>query len=90
MAYGLQVFDSSGNLEVDISSRLSRFVSIYYFNSAIDQTININVPNIVDDGTWMVSQIGEAGSVQIFTGYVQIKTSHFYNTSVDFFMVFRL
>jgi hypothetical protein len=90
MAYGLQVFDSSGNLEIDVSSRLSRFVGIYYFNSAIDQTIDITVTGIVNDGTWMVTQIGEAGSIEIFTGYVRLKLSHFYNTNVNFFMVFRL
>jgi|LakMenE01Jun11ns_1017448.scaffolds.fasta_scaffold9702976_2 hypothetical protein len=66
MAYGLQVFDSSGNLEVDISSRLSRYmgkIDLAMTAAMVNSTDwpynkyhgTVSFPDIVDDGTWMLS-----------------------------------
>jgi hypothetical protein len=64
MAYGLQIFDSSGNLEVDISSRLSRYVGSISFTP--NPPVNISDPlntqivsftGIAPDNTWALTGI---------------------------------
>lgn len=52
MAYGLQVFDSSGNITLDTSDRLMRPVAQYVGTCPANSSVNLSVPGIVNDGTW--------------------------------------
>lgn len=54
MAYGLQVFDSSGNLEIDVSSRLNRRIASFNYSLNPGANLFYNVPGLVLDGTWAV------------------------------------
>lgn len=61
MSYGLRVWDASGNLKVDVSNRLTRFVSSIYISFGSGQgdagydTKYINFPGMADNGSWFVS-----------------------------------
>jgi hypothetical protein len=58
MSYGLQVFDSSGDITLDTGDRLLRYFgkvtgSIYAPTLTL-LTWYINIPNLSTDGTWFV------------------------------------
>jgi hypothetical protein len=52
MSYGLQIFDSTGSLNFDSSSRLIRIVGKYTGTAAADTNVQVSVPGAVNDGTW--------------------------------------
>lgn len=53
MSDGLQVFDASGNLMLDISDRLTRLHGIYPVVAAWNVNSGfVSVPGMVDDGSW--------------------------------------
>ena len=55
MSYGLKVWDASGNLTLDTTDRLTRFVtSITPGSISVSTTVSYSVPGIVDDGTWFL------------------------------------
>lgn len=55
MPYGLRVWDSSGNLTLDTTDRITRFVtSITPGTIAANSTVSYSVPGIVADGTWFI------------------------------------
>lgn len=68
MSYGLQLWDSAGNLSLDTTSRLTRYVAS--FSGTIDardyshpnpymlMQLNIGVSGIANDGTWGVMLTG--------------------------------
>lgn len=83
MAYGLQVFDSSGNLEVDVSSRLSRYMGTIVFqeNGPEDTSYppnsqNINFTGITNDGSWFIGNLPGSFGAEIHTGYITIYSSY--------------
>lgn len=55
MSYGLRVWDAGGNLTLDTTDRITRFVtSITPGTIAASTTVSYSVPGIVDDGTWFL------------------------------------
>lgn len=100
MAYGLQVFDSSGNLEIDISSRLGRFIQNIRFIPnipewfAANNTMSIYYPGISNDGTWVIinANMGIGFSLDT-TNYIIISISYGVSTNSDntcSFDIFRI
>lgn len=57
MAYGLQVFNSSGNLILDYTSRVSRFVLSGTTSTLSENNgyVDITVPNMTNTDTWIVA-----------------------------------
>jgi hypothetical protein len=91
MAYGLQIWDETGQLTFDTDSRITRFIGVYSyaaFNSSTPQSIT--VPGISTDGTWAIVPQTPTISLQVNTGYVLV-TYPFPNTNVPAgaFNVFR-
>ena len=79
MAYGLQVFDSSGNLEIDVSSRLARLIGVLNINLnkpgfyAISySSTNYAFTGIADNGNWFISGLPDKCSAKIFNGYITL------------------
>ena len=66
MSYGLQVFDASGGVVLDVSDRLTRFYADYSVSITPGQPVYIPVPGMVDDGTWAV--IPQAYIVNVLVG----------------------
>jgi hypothetical protein len=53
MSYGMRIWDASGNLTLDTTDRLTRFVtSITPGTIGPSVTVSYYVPGIADDGTW--------------------------------------
>jgi len=52
MAYGLRVWDSSGNVRVDTTDRQMRFVALYTGSTSGNATTTITVTGMSNDGTW--------------------------------------
>lgn len=86
MAYGLQVFDSSGNLTLDLSSRISRLFGLYtYASFTTPNAVNVTVPGISNDGTWYAYVADPTLSCIIYAGYVNISrqmNSGVYSTNI--------
>ena len=52
MAYGLQIFNSSGQIRLDTTDRTVRMYASYTGTLTIGNIITISVPGMTDDGTW--------------------------------------
>ena len=70
MSYGLQVFDSSGGLVVDVIDRLTRIHSVYSVTVPAYTSAFYSVVGATNDGTWaaFVNSIGMFATVSIETG----------------------
>lgn len=92
MSYGLRVWDASGNLTLDISDRLTRFVGTY----SVSFTVNgpeadklISVSGMVNDGTWFASGDRQA-SATVEAGQIRVKKTYAYSTLTATILVFRI
>jgi hypothetical protein len=82
MSYGIRVWDASGNLTLDTTDRLTRFVtSITPGTIAPQATVSYSVPGIVDDGTWFLVVINtwRPSSSAFYTDIYMYITSGFLN-----------
>lgn len=75
MSYGMQTYNSTGGLVVDISDRLTRQVGLFTITLTGTGNFlnkNVTVSGMVDDGTWAVIY-----PVQSYVNYVKIGTGFF-------------
>lgn len=63
MAYGLQVFDSSGNITLDTNYRITRIVLEAYITLAYGVDNIVSVPGCVPNSNW-------SAQVQAFTPFM--------------------
>lgn len=84
MAYGLQVFDSSGNLEIDFSSRHANLYGVYSISSYVSTqpfsvapytyppplTLTIPIDYILADGTFHICNTNGNIKYKIYNGYI--------------------
>ena len=90
MAYGLQIFDTSGNIVLDSSTRHMTLYGIYYFTVPANVpvvggdtspvTININVPGI-NPSEFYAFTLASRSKVTVTTDTVSILTYPYYKTS---------
>jgi hypothetical protein len=66
MAYGLRTYDSSGNLFIDVSDRLTRYVTSVYVSVGSRGSTFVSVSGMSGDGTWAI--IGVANYLAITYG----------------------
>ena len=90
MAYGLRTYDSAGNVVVDITDRLTRFVGSYSISVGANTTIFVSVPGMTNDGTW--AYIGDVDymSITISTNGLSVQnvsTNTAYSTTLQVFRV---
>jgi hypothetical protein len=57
MAYGLKVYDASGNVRLDTTDRECRYVGFYTGSVASSSTSNIAVTGMSNDGTWGINEL---------------------------------
>lgn len=75
MAYGLQIFDGSGNLEIDISSRLARQITSFTITTPVpvySQTINYYVTDMLNNGEWFFVGLPAKVGLSINAGYFSL------------------
>lgn len=82
MPYGLRIWDSSGNLTLDTTDRITRFVtSITPGSIAVNATVSYSVPGLADDGTWflIVMNTWRPSSSAFYTDIYMYITAGFLN-----------
>lgn len=72
MAYGMRIYRSDGALLIDVSDRLTRFVSAYPA-SLNNSSQDIYVTGLMNDGTWAVWADNMYASARIYTGYFTVQ-----------------
>lgn len=92
MAYGLQLFDSSGDITLDTNWRLIRFSAFYSGTVSYGSPVTINVTGLTNDGTWGYNNSVETAweiETTLNTGSITVTAlvsgSHSYNI-----MLFRI
>ena len=80
MPQGLQVWDASGKLVLDITDRLTRCLGYANF-SMVGSALSVDVPwtGITNDGTWGAIPQNFRHDVRIFAGVVRV---YRWNTSI--------
>ncbi len=52
MAYGIRVFDASGNVMIDVVDRLTTLHSTYNITVPVNGSVYVPVTGMQNDGTW--------------------------------------
>ncbi len=76
MSYGLRVWDASGNLTLDVTDRLTRFVTsatVYFTTSSNEADKYISIAGMQNDGTWFVSSSAFQAQATVEVGRVAVK-----------------
>lgn len=89
MPYGLQVFDASGGVTVDITDRLTRFHSDYTATIIGGGSSDIAVTGISTDGTWAVTCSQIYFGYEIHPGFVRV-FNHYTGLLSGYLQVFRI
>ena len=59
MSHGLRVYNSSGQITLDLTDRLARFIGTFSYPPIPARgTVTFSVPGITNDGTWFYSGLG--------------------------------
>lgn len=90
MAYGLRTYDSAGNVVVDITDRLTRFVGSYSISVGANTTIFVSVPGMTNDGTWAYTGDVDWLSVTISANGLSVRnlnTGQAFSTTLQVFRV---
>ena len=83
MSYGLVIKDSTGNITLDISHRVFRYVAMFTIQPTLLNNANgysLSIPGITNDGTWAVFPSGcnvrwSFGVDSIFISYARNLTT---------------
>lgn len=74
--FGLQLFNSAGQLILDTSSRVARFVASGTTGSIpVDSYVDIYITGIQNNDSWNVVidvPLGSGGSVTVYSGYFRL------------------
>ena len=100
MAQGLLIWDGAGNLKLNITDRITRFVGVYNFSVPPNTSyVPIYISGIANDGTWAACQSATedtqgGGNVrawfQIYSGVIYVwVTPNPEITRYGSFLVFR-
>jgi hypothetical protein len=70
MSFGLRVWDTSGNLTLDVTDRITRLIQNIdvYFPDGVGQ-VNITIPGL-DISSWAIYSNSSLMIVEAYTGYV--------------------
>jgi len=93
MAYGLKVYDASGNVRLDTTDREFRYVADYSGNLAAGTTTNITVTGLSNDGTWGVNEQGNFSwhlDISISTNTLTVESTASSGSTPYYIQVFRI
>ena len=91
MSYGLRLYNTAGDLELDVSDRLTRFHSIISVPAlGAGGSLFIPISGMSTDGTWFLSlsKVIRNVIIQIVSGGIQVSTNGFATLSFNV-LVFR-
>lgn len=93
MAYGIKVWDSSGNVTLDVTDRLTREYgtgSVSWIE--FQETNTITIPGITNDGTWFIKIGSVVSNINSTTGVVTLTRTAWpavYLAYTEFYTVYR-
>jgi len=93
MAYGLQIWDSSGNVRLDTSDRECRYVGFFTGSVGAGSSVTVTVSGMATDGTWGLNELAYSNfyvSVSMGSGQFVISNSDQYNSHDYKVQVFRI
>ena len=93
MSYGLRVWDTSGNLTLDITDRLTRFVSstvVSFTTTSPESDKYVYVTGLTNDGKWFVSSSTFMVKTAIEPGRVAVRKLHRSSTASSTITVFKI
>tara|TARA_R110002153_G_scaffold105017_2_gene243219 strand:+ start:181 stop:462 length:282 start_codon:yes stop_codon:yes gene_type:complete len=93
MAYGLQIWDASGNVRMDTTDREVRFVAYYTGSTAANSSTTISVAGLSNDGTWGLNDTAYGNvdaSLSIGSGEFTHTNSNSFNAVNYSIQVFRI
>jgi|TARA_R110000744_G_scaffold287339_1_gene398503 hypothetical protein len=93
MAYGLQIWDSSGNVRLDTSDRECRYVGFFTGSVGPSSSVTVTVSGMANDGTWGLNELAYSNfyvSVSMGSGQFVISNADQYNSHDYKVQVFRI
>ena len=66
MAYGLQIWDSSGNVRLDTSDRECRYVGFFTGSVSSSSSVAVTVSGMATDGTWGLNELAYSNFTFLF------------------------
>lgn len=93
MAYGLKIYDASGNIRLDTTDRECRFVGLYTGSVAASSTSNISVTGMSNDGTWGINELSYSNfylSIAFTSSGFSVTNSNTFNAYSYIVQVFRI
>ena len=93
MSYGLRVWDASGNLMVDVTDRLTRFVTsatVSFTTTSAEPDKYIYITGMVNDGTWFVSSSAFQARAIVESGRVAVKKLYSFRAMTTVITIFKI
>ena len=93
MAYGLQIWDASGNVRLDTSDRECRYVGFFTGSVSSSSSVAVTVSGMATDGTWGLNELAYSNfyvSVSMGSGQFVISNADQYNSHDYKVQVFRI
>ena len=91
MAYGLMIYGNNGNVRLSTEDRLVRYIGTFTGTVTANNTKNVTISGMADDGTWGLNELSPSQlvDVSIHSGY--FKVTNPYSMSISYkVMVFRI
>lgn len=90
MSYGLQVWDASGALVLDVSDRISRFVGTYSYSIPNGSTeTTVSVPG-AESSTWFAYTHAHTENAEVVTNGVRVARPSSAGSTSGTLYVFRM
>ena len=93
MAYGLQIWDASGNVRLDTSDREFRYVAFYTGSVSASSSTNVSVSGLTNDGTWGLNETQGSNlflELSIGTNQFTVTNTNSFNSGTYNVQVFRI
>lgn len=93
MAYGLNVWDASGNVRLDTSDREFRYVAFYTGSVSASSSTNVSVSGLTNDGTWGLNETQGSNlflELSIGTNQFTVTNTDSFNSGTYNVQVFRI
>ena len=93
MAYGLNVWDASGNVRLDTSNREFRYVAFYTGSVSASSSTNVSVSGLTNDGTWGLNETQGSNlflELSIGTNQFTVTNTDSFNSGTYNVQVFRI
>ena len=93
MAYGLKVYDASGNVRLDTTDREFRYISFHTGTVSASSSVNVSVSGMTNDGTWGLNETQGTNidaEISMGTNQFTVTNNNSFNSATYNVQVFRI